>query len=62
MEKANKASVILFAISLPVFASSFFVRDSNRAVNRRYLALGLFGAGWALELLKRSKITDSIKK
>lgn len=30
--------------------SSFFVKDNSKAVNRRWIALGLFGASWAVEL------------
>ena len=32
------------------FASSFFIKDNDKAVNRRWLSVGLFGAGWATQI------------
>ena len=41
---------ILQISSLAIFASSFFVEDNKKAVNRRYFSLATFGAGYGIFL------------
>ncbi len=53
----KKVALALELISIPVFLSSFFVADNKKAVKRRYIALGMFGAGWGIELLNRGTKT-----
>ena len=38
-----------------LFASSFFVKDNEKAVNRRYLSLGILGAGFLIDIASTTK-------
>lgn len=42
--------------SVILFSSSFFVRDNNKAVNRRYWALGIGIAGIGLTIVPKLKL------
>ncbi len=60
MTVSKKVSMIVYGVSALTLVSSFFVKDNTKAVNRRWLALGLFGAGWAIELAPKLLSKKSI--
>jgi len=50
MKTVNVISNILYISSGLVFTSSFFIKDNEKAVNRRWLSVGLFAAGWGTQI------------
>ena len=55
----NVVTNVLYIASGLTFASSFFVKDNEKAVNRRWLSVGLFAGAWGIELT--SKIANNKK-
>ncbi len=56
MKTAKLISTGLYLFSMGAFVSSFFVVDNKKAVKRRYIALGAFGAAWGVELISKKPI------
>jgi len=50
----NVVTNVLYIASGLTFASSFFVKDNEKAVNRRWLSVGLFAGAWGVELTRRA--------
>ncbi len=44
----NMLATVIDVTSGLLFVSSFFVKDNEKAVRRRWIALGLIGAGFAV--------------
>ena len=50
----NVVTNVLYIASGLTFASSFFVKDNEKAVSRRWLSVGLFAGAWGIELTSRA--------
>lgn len=56
MNTSKLISGTLYLFSMGAFVSSFFVEDNKKAVKRRYIALGAFGAAWGVELISKKSV------
>lgn len=52
----KKVAFILQMASPLVFMSSFFVEDNKKAVKRRWVSVGLFAAGYGIQLIDTLKV------
>lgn len=55
-KKLHLLTIGLAGAGLIAGVTSFFVKDNEKAVNRRYWALGLFAASYGLELYNKKRI------
>ncbi len=58
-DKVKLVGLVLQASSVLLFSSSFFVRDNNKAVNRRYWALGIGIVGLGVTMIPKLKLGKS---
>ncbi len=54
-DKVKLTGLLLQAGSIILFSSSFFIRDNNKAVNRRYWALGIGIVGLGVTMIPKLK-------
>ncbi len=53
---SEKINAVCTISAVLLFASSFFVVDNRKAVNRRWISLGLVAAGWGVEVIAKQSI------